>query len=75
MTINVVLSNLISEKNLIIKKLLPIMPRGFSNDLFALNKCRIFNIENLTCNKKKFGYQALSVQSADKLAVAYIFEI
>ena len=51
------------------------MPRKFSNDLFALKKCRILHIENLTSNKKKFGYQAFNEHSADKLVVAYIFEI
>ena len=51
------------------------MPRKFSNDLFALKKCCILHIENLTSNKKKFGYQAFNEHSADKLVVAYIFEI
>ena len=51
------------------------MPRRFLNDLFALKKCRILHIDNLTSNKKKFGYQAFNEHSADKLVIAYIFEI
>ena len=48
----------------------------FSNNLFALKKCRILHNENLTSNKKKFGYQAFNEHSADRLIiVAYIFEI
>mgnify|MGYP003684163695 CR=1 FL=1 len=35
-----------------IKKILPIMHRTFSNDLFALKKRRILHIKNLTSNKK-----------------------
>ena len=61
-----------SEKKtikLMIKKFLQVMPRRFSNDLFALKKCRI----NLTSNKK-IGYQTFNEHSADKLIVAYIFE-
>ena len=50
------------------------MPCRFSNDRFALKKCRIWHIENLT-SIKKFGYQAFNEHSADKLTVAYIFEI
>ena len=56
------------------KKCLPIVPCRFSNYLFALKKCRIWHIENLTSNKK-FGHQAINEHSADKLTVAYIFEI
>ena len=58
-----------------IKKFHTIMPCRFSNDLFALKKCRILHIENLTSNKKKFGCQAFNKRNADKLIVAYIFEI
>ena len=36
------------------------MPRRFSNDIFALKKCRILNIENLTSNTKIFGHQAFN---------------
>ena len=50
------------------------MPRKLSIDLFALKKCCILHIENLTINKKKFGYQGFNEHSADKLVVAYIFE-
>ena len=58
-----------------IKTFLPFMLYWFSNDLFALKKCRILNIENLTSNKK-IGYQAFIVKkSSDKLIVAYIFKI
>ena len=58
-----------------IKIFLPIMPRKFSNDLFALKKCCILHIENLTSNKKKFGYQAFNEHIADKVVVEYIFKI
>ena len=51
------------------------MPCRFSNDIFALKKCSILHIENLTSNKTIFGYQAFNEHSADKLVVAYIFEI
>ena len=55
-------------------KFLLIMPHRFSNDLFALEKCRILYIDNLT-SKKKFGYQAVNEHSADKVVIAHIFEI
>ena len=42
-----------------IKKFLPVMPRKFSNDLFALKKCCILHIENLTVNKKNSGIKLL----------------
>ena len=60
-----------------IKRFLPVMPRKFSNDLFALKKCCILHIENLTINKKKNSSidQAFNEHSADKLVVAYIFKI
>ena len=58
----------------IIKKFLSIIPRRFLNDLFALKKCRILHIDNLASNKK-FGYQAFNEHSADKLVIAYIFQI
>ena len=51
------------------------MPRKFSNDLFALKKICILHIENLTINKKKFGFQAFNEHIADKLVVEYIFKI
>ena len=35
-----------------IEKILPSMHCRFSNDLFALKKCRILDIENSTSNKK-----------------------
>ena len=50
------------------------MPHRFSNDHFTLKKCRILHIENLTSNKKN-GYQPFNEHSADKLGVAFIFEI
>ena len=58
-----------SEEQLMIKNFLLIMLCRFSNDLFALMKCRILHIENLTSNKKKIGYQAINEHSADKLIV------
>ena len=36
-----------------IEKFLLTMPCRFSNDHFALKKCRILHIENVTSNKKK----------------------
>ena len=45
-------------------KILPIMFCKFSNDYFALKKCRILHIKNLTSNKK-FGYQAFNEYSAN----------
>ena len=42
-----------------IKKILPTMPVTFLNDLFALMKCRILIIENLTINKKNSGIKLL----------------
>ena len=42
-----------------IKKFLPIMPRRFSNDLFALNKCRNLHIENLTSHQQNSGVKLL----------------
>ena len=47
-----------SEEQLMIKKFLLIMSCRFSNDLFALMKCRILHIENLTI-KKKSGIKLL----------------
>ena len=35
------------------------MPRKFLNDLFALKKCCILHIENLTSNKKNSGIKLL----------------
>ena len=35
------------------------MPRRFSNDLFALNKCSILHIDNLTSNKIILGIKLL----------------
>ena len=35
------------------------MPRRFSNDLFALKKCRSLRIENLTSNKRNSGIKLL----------------
>ena len=46
------------------------MPCKFSNDLFTPKKCRILHVENLTNNKKKFGYQAFYEHSGAKLIVA-----
>ena len=51
------------------------MHHRFSNDLFALKKCRILLIENLLQAIKIFRYQAFNEHGADKLIVAYIFEI
>ena len=47
----------------------------FSNDLYAPKKGRILHNENLTSNKKKFGYQDFNERSADMLIFAYTFEI
>ena len=47
--------SLIVKIKLKIKKFLPVMPRKFSDDLFALKKCCILHIENLTINKKHSG--------------------
>ena len=44
-----------SEKNHTIKKILLIMPGKLLNDHFALMKCRILHIENLTSNMKISG--------------------
>ena len=37
----------------------------FSNDIFALKKCWILHIENISSNKQKFGYQAFNEHGAD----------
>ena len=37
----------------------PIMPCKVKNDIFALKKCRILHIENLTSNKKNSGIKLL----------------
>ena len=54
-----------SENKTYDKKILPIMPRRFSNNLFAQKKCRILHIENLQSNKKKSGIKLL-ITNADK---------
>ena len=47
-----------------IKKILPMMLNRFSNDLFALTKCRIVHSEYLTRNyNKKIGHQAFNEYS------------
>ena len=43
-----------------IKKNLPIMPSRFSNELFALKKCRILHSEYLTSNKNNSGINLLT---------------
>ena len=58
-----------------IKTSLPITPCRFSIDLFALKKCRILHIENLTSNKKFSGIKLFNEHCADNLIVAYVFEI
>ena len=45
----------------------------FSNDLFALKKCRILHIAVKAI--KNIRYQALNEHSADSLDVVCIFEI
>ena len=51
------------------------MPRRFSNDLFALKKCRILHIENLTCNKKIVLIKLLmNIVLISKLLHIYMFE-
>ena len=59
----------------VIKKTLPIMICRYSNDLFALKKWRILHIENLTRNKKKFGYQALNELISSILPTFLKYEI
>ena len=51
------------------------MPCTFSNDIFALKKCRIFAHWKSNKQLNFLGFQAWSEHSADKLIVAYIFEI
>ena len=52
------------------KTFLPIMLCRFSIDLFALKKCRILHIENLTSNKKISGIKFLKKYSADYFNIA-----
>ena len=44
------------------------MPCRFAYDPFALKKCRILRIENITSNKK-IGYHALNEDTADNLRI------
>ena len=55
-----------NRSRFIITNFLPFMPCRFSNDLFALNICRILNIEN-KIKEVFFGFQAFNQHSADKL--------
>ena len=66
-------SNLRVKIKLMNKKCLPIMPCIFSNDLFALKKCYILHIENLTSNKY-LGIKLLMNKFSYKLIVAFTLE-
>ena len=51
------------------------MLNRFSNDLFALKKCRILHIENLTSNNKNSGIKLLMNIALINLILPNIFKI